>query len=188
MAAFIIGAECAFWVLIALGLLIRYVFKARRVSTIVLLMVPLVDVALLVVSVKHMRDGATADLTHSLAALYLGYSVVFGHSMIRWADQRVAHRFAGGPPPVKPPKYGMARARHEWIWTAKAILAWSISMGIAYLMVWIVGDATRTEALVAQVLWSLKIPGIAALIALSYTIWPKREKVRSADAPTHSHP
>jgi hypothetical protein len=34
------------------------------------------------------------------APAYLGFSVVFGPSVIRWADARFAHRFAGGPPPV----------------------------------------------------------------------------------------
>ncbi|GLZ82105.1 hypothetical protein Afil01_69120 [Actinorhabdospora filicis] len=180
MAAFIIGAEFAFWILIGLGLLFRYVFKLRRVSTFILLLVPMVDVVLLAVSVKHMRDGATADITHTLAALYLGYSVVFGHAMVRWADQRVAHRFFGGPPPVKPPKYGMARAKSEWIWTAKAVLAWGISMGVAYLMVWLVADSARTDALVSQVVWTLKVPVIAGIIALSYTIWPKKPKAAQA--------
>ncbi|WP_424326067.1 hypothetical protein [Gordonia sp. (in: high G+C Gram-positive bacteria)] len=34
-----------------------------------------------------------------LARLYLGVTVVFGPRLIRWADARFAHRFAGGPAP-----------------------------------------------------------------------------------------
>ena len=50
--------------------------------------------------------GRRPNFTHGLAAAYLGFSVAFGHSMVRWADQRFAHRFAGGPPPWRPPKQG----------------------------------------------------------------------------------
>ncbi|MEV0650602.1 hypothetical protein AB0I28_35640 [Phytomonospora sp. NPDC050363] len=176
MAAFIIGAEVAFWVFIALGLVVRYLFKMRKTSVFVLLLVPLIDVVLLAVAVIHMRDGATADLTHSLAALYLGFSVVFGHSMIRWADQRVAHRWAGGPKPKKAPRYGTARAWHEWTVTLKILIAWGLSVGIAFLMQLLVGVPERTDPLLGVVVGASKIVGISAIIALTYTIWPKEPK------------
>lgn len=182
MAAFIIGAEVAFWVFIALGLAVRYLLKMPRTSVFVLLLVPLIDVVLLAVAVVHMRQGATADLTHALAALYLGFSIVFGHGMIRWADQRVAHRFAGGPPPKKAPKYGAARARNEWLFAGRTLVAWGLAMGIVYLMVWLVGNAEVTGSLVASVLWAAKVPGICALIALTYTIWPKQPKTPKQEA------
>ena len=54
---------------------------------------------LLVATVIDLGQGATADFTHRLAAASIGVSVAFGHSMIRWGDQRFAHRFAGGPEP-----------------------------------------------------------------------------------------
>lgn len=182
MAAFIIGAEVAFWLFIALGLAVRYLLKMPRTSVAVLLLVPLIDVVLLTVAVVHMRQGATADLTHALAALYLGFSVVFGHSMIKWADQRVAHRFASGPPPTKGPKYGAARARSEWMFAARTLVAWGLAMGIVYLMVWLVGDPGVTGSLVGSVTWAAKIPGICALIALTYTIWPKTPKTAEQEA------
>jgi len=182
VAAFIIGAEVAFWVFIALGLAVRYLLKMPRTSVFVLLLVPLIDVVLLIVAVIHMRQGATADLTHGLAALYLGFSIVFGHGMIRWADQRVAHRFAGGPPPKKSPKYGAARAKNEWLFAVRTLIAWGLAMGIVYLMVWLVGNAEVTGSLVASVVWAAKIPGICALIALTYTIWPKTPKTSAQEA------
>lgn len=182
MAAFIIGAEVAFWVFIGLGLAVRYLLKMRRTSVFVLLLVPLVDVALLTVAVVHMRGGATADLTHGLAALYLGFSIVFGHGMIKWADQRFAHRFAGGPPPKKGPKYGSARAKAEWIFAGRTLIAWGLAMGVVYLMVWLVGNAEATDSLVTSVSWAAKIPGICAIIALTYTIWPKTPKTPAQEA------
>ena len=48
-----------------------------------------------------LRGGADATGAHSLAALYLGFSIGYGHRMITWADTRFAHRFAGGPAPVR---------------------------------------------------------------------------------------
>ncbi|HEY1179936.1 MAG TPA: hypothetical protein VGF17_27585 [Phytomonospora sp.] len=182
MAAFIIGAEVAFWLFIGLGLAVRYLLKMPRTSVLVLLLVPLIDVVLLTVAVLHMRQGATADLTHTLAALYLGFSVVFGHSMIRWADQRVAHRFAGGPPPVKGPKFGTARAKSEWLFAGKTLVAWGLAMGIVYLMVWLVGNAEVTGSLVGSVSWAAKIPVICGIIALTYTIWPKTPKTPAQEA------
>jgi hypothetical protein len=35
-------------------------------------------------------------------------------SIVRWADVRFAHRFAGGPPPVKPAKGTPERVAHLW--------------------------------------------------------------------------
>ena len=98
-----------------------------RVSTVLLICVPLVDLVLLVVSAIDLRRGAPANFTHGLAAAYLGFSVAFGHSMVRWADQRFAHRFAGGPPPWRPPKQGAARVRYEWREWARMLLAWAVA-------------------------------------------------------------
>ncbi|MEU7818376.1 hypothetical protein [Pseudonocardia sp. NPDC049154] len=59
--------------------------------------------------------------------MYLGFTVAFGHSLIRWADvrfaHRFAHRFAGGPPPAPKPT-GAARTAYEWReWTKVVVMA-----------------------------------------------------------------
>ena len=54
---------------------------------------------------------------HVLAGFYLGSSLAFGPAIVRWADVRFAHRFAGGPAPQKAPKHGPERVAHlmrEW--------------------------------------------------------------------------
>ena len=92
--------------------------------------------------------------------------------MIRWADQRFAHRFAGGPPPWRPPKGGRARARYEWREFGKAALAWAISVGLLLAAIAIVGDAERTEALLG---WIARLSGILAIWSLwpiTHTLWP----------------
>jgi hypothetical protein len=111
----LVGAcEVGFWVLLTAGLAARYLLRARRLSTVLLLLVPVLDVALVSASLVDVAAGSPPGLTHGLAAVYLGGTVAFGHSMIRWADARFAHRFAGGPPPPRPPRYGAAKVAYEW--------------------------------------------------------------------------
>ncbi|GAA4309675.1 hypothetical protein GCM10023178_74400 [Actinomadura luteofluorescens] len=147
LLAVIAGCEIGFWVLLAAGLLARYPLRLRRTGAALLLCVPLVDLVLLAATAIDLRGGATAGTAHGLAAAYLGYSVAFGHSMTRWADERFAHRFAGGPPPTRAPKYGAARVRHEWREFGKAALATAIACALLLAMIALVGDADRTRAL-----------------------------------------
>ncbi|UGQ10379.1 hypothetical protein LO772_26470 [Yinghuangia sp. ASG 101] len=170
----IIACEVAFWVVLGLALTARYIFRLRRTSTALLVAVPLVDVVLLVATVIDLRDGATAGFRHGLSAAYIGFSVAYGHYLVRWADVRFAHRFAGGPPPVKPPKYGAARAAHEWRIAGMTAVAGGIAAGLLQAAILGVDDASRTGQLSA---WQGRmgvIVGINALIALTYTLWPKK--------------
>ena len=113
MIALIVACEVGFWLLLGAGLAARYLLRARALSTALLLAVPLVDVVLLAATVIDLRRGGAAGLSHGLAAVYLGVSVAYGHQLVRWADQRFAHRFAGGPAPVRPPRTGRAHAARE---------------------------------------------------------------------------
>lgn len=179
IVAVIIGCEVGFWVLLLLGLASRYLWRRRRLSTALLLAVPLLDVILLVAAVIDMRSGAVADFRHGLAAAYLAYSIVFGHRTIRWADAKFHHRFAGGPPPWKPPSGGMARARYEWgIWL-RIVLAFGIACALLLGLVWVVDDPTRTGALMDFMSAMLRVPVIALLWPISYTLWPKKPRPES---------
>src|SRR5690606_18126949 len=129
------------------GLATRYLLRWRTVSTVLLAGVHVVNLALLVVTFLDLRRGTTADLMHGLAAVYIGVTLVFGHSMIRWADQRFAHRFAGGPPPVKPPKHGPARVRYEWREFGKEVAACAITAALLVAAVVFVADADQSAAL-----------------------------------------
>lgn len=180
IVAILIGCEVGFWLLLGLGLASRYLWNRRRLSTALLLSVPLLDVVLLVASVIDMRGGAVADLRHGLAAAYLAYSIVFGHSTIRWADAKFRHRYAGGPPPWKPPAGGMARARYEWGFWLRILLAYGIAWLVVFGLVWLVNDPARTEPLITFVYGLLKVPLIAVLWPVSYTLWPRKaESVES---------
>ncbi|WP_433356887.1 hypothetical protein ACQP25_21810 [Microtetraspora malaysiensis] len=174
MLAVIIGCEVGFWVFLGLGLLARYALRMRRTGAALLLAVPLLDLVLLTATVIDVRGGAAATWQHGLAAAYLGFTVMFGHRTIRWADAWVSHRFAGGPPPAKPPADGMARTRYEWIFWLRILAAYAITCTLLFAMTWLVGDPTRTEALTQFMLSVAKVPLIALLWPISYTLWPKK--------------
>ena len=174
ITAFIVGCEIAFWLFVLAGLYARYILRQRRLGTVLLLCTPLVDVALLVATVLELRGGGTASFAHGLAAIYIGVSVAFGHAMIRWADVRFAHRFAGSPAPVKPPKGGPEHARRERILWLRHLGAYVIGCAILLGMVLLVGDATRTESLRGTLqLWSLVLV-IDFVWSFSYTFWQKK--------------
>lgn len=171
----IVACEVGFWVLLGAGLAARYVLRRPRLGATLLVAVPLVDLVLLIATVVDLRGGATATAAHGLAAAYLGFSVAFGHGIIRWADEHVAHRFAGGPESPRPPRYGQARARHEWREWGTAVLAWAIACGLLLAAILLVGDAERTEQLRA---WIARLSLVVAIWLvgwpLPYTIWPKK--------------
>ncbi|MEU5944477.1 hypothetical protein ABZ793_02830 [Micromonospora sp. NPDC047465] len=173
----IVACEIGFWVVLAAGLVARYPLRRPRLGAALLVCVPLVDLVLLAASALDLRRGAIADVTHGLAAAYLGFSVAFGHSMVRWADQRFAYRFASGPPPVKPPRHGWARTRHEWREWGKGLLGWAIACALLGAAIVWVDDAERTRELtnwigrlsLAIVIWLVAFP-------VWETIFPRRAR------------
>lgn len=169
----IVACEVAFWVLLAAGLTFRYGLRMPRVGLALLLCEPLLELVLFTVTAIDLRNGAEPDWKHGLAAVYIGFTVGLGHSTIKWADAWVAHRFAGGPPPVKPPRYGTARAVHEWKVAGRWILAAVVAMALLQAAVWYVGDG-QTESLRAWQQRMLWLIGINVVIAGSYTLFPKR--------------
>ncbi|MFI0982355.1 hypothetical protein ACH4SP_35775 [Streptomyces sp. NPDC021093] len=181
IVALVIACEVAFWVLLLVGLSLRYLAKMPRLGAAVLLCEPLLEVVLLVVTAIDLKNGAVPDLRHGIAAVYIGFTVALGHRTIRWVDARFAHRFAGGPPPVKPPKYGKARAVHEWQSAARWILACAIAAGLLQGAVWYVGDAGDVSTLRD---WQFKmavVAGINLVIAGSYTLFPKAGPVEPVE-------
>lgn len=169
----IVLCEVAFWVLLAAGLALRYLAKKPRLGAAVLLCEPLLEVVLLVVTAIDLKNGAQPDWKHGLAAVYIGFTVGLGHSTIRWVDARVAHRFAGGPPPVKPPKYGMARAVHEWKVAARWTVAAVTALALLQAAVWYVGGDGDVSSLQAWQQKMLFVIGLNVVIAGSYTLFPK---------------
>lgn len=152
----LIGAcEVFFWVFLLGGLATRYVFRARRLSTVLPVSVPVLDVVLVCASLLDVAGGSPPGLAHGLAAVYLGFTVAFGHSVIRWADGRFAHRFAGGPPPPRPPRYGTRKVLHEWKEWGKLALGWGIALAVMTVTALVAGTGIPAPtAWTADPMWS----------------------------------
>ncbi|MGW1837254.1 hypothetical protein [Streptomyces sp. NPDC002067] len=177
----IVVCEVGFWVLLAAGLTLRYGLRMPRAGAAVLLLEPLLELALLTVTAIDLRGGATADWKHGLAAVYIGCTVAYGHYTIRWVDGHVAHRFGGAPRPVKPPRHGLARARHEGKLWLRTVVMGAVAAGLLQLALWYVGDGGDTSTLRGWQLTMARVVAIHGLIALSYLLWPK--KAPAGEAP-----
>ena len=119
LLAVIAGCEIGFWVLLAAGMVTRYLLKLPRVGLV-----------LLAASVIDIHRGGAPSFKHSLAAIFIGVSVGFGHQTLKWADKWAAHFLGGAPRPVKPPKRGPERARRERAGWFRHLLAYVVGVGV----------------------------------------------------------
>ncbi|MGH3859246.1 hypothetical protein [Actinokineospora sp.] len=162
--------EIGFWVLLGAGLVARYPLRLRRTGAALLVATPIVDLVLLAATVLDLRRGGEAGLVHGLGAAYLGFSVAFGPSLIRWADRWFAYRFADGPRPVRVPKRGPERARHEWREWGKCVMACGIGVAVLAVLSFVVGTPERTTALWSG--WYAWIPKLGAVTAIWFATGP----------------
>lgn len=170
----IAGAEVGFWVFLSAGLAARYVLRRRRLGAALLLGVPLMDLVLVTASTVDLATGGEPSRVHGLAALYLGVTVAFGHSLVRWADVRFAHRFAGGPAPVRPPRGGTARMRHEWREFGKVVAAWVIAAAVLAMLTAVGGlPFPAPSRWPTDPMWSWLATGslIAVIWAVAGPVW-----------------
>jgi hypothetical protein len=174
VVSFIVACEIGFWIVLGAGLAVRYLLGRRLLGAVLLAGVPLLDLVLLVAAYVDLRDGATAGAEHGLAAVYLGFSVVFGPSIVRWADERFAHRFTGGPPPRRPPESGRAYVRYEWVNFGKACLTWIITCGLLFAIIVVIDDHDRTRDL-----WPW-IRSMTVMLSV-WVIWPIVATLSSGD-------
>ena len=68
----------------------------------------------------------------------------------------------------------MARIRYEWGFWFRIVLAYGIACALLFGLVLIVDDPSRTAALNNFMIDMLKIPLVAVLWPLSYTLFPKK--------------
>jgi hypothetical protein len=93
--------------------------------------------------------------------------------MIRGADARFAHLFAGGPPPPRRPRHGAARTRYERREFGKAV-ALGVSSALLLAAIAIVGDVDRTVALQAWLGRLTLVLAVWSLWPITHTLWPSR--------------
>lgn len=171
----IVACEIGFWVIILAGLVTRYLFNRKRLGLFFLALTPVIDLVLLIVTVADLYNGSVATQVHAIAAVYLGVSIAFGKSMIRWADERFLYYIKKqGTKPEK--KTGYAYARHSMKGSLQHVLAYIIGGTFLFAMIYFVGDAGKTEALFQMLkLWTV-IVAIDIAISLSYFIWPRHKQ------------
>jgi hypothetical protein len=145
--ALIVGCEAAFWLLLILALATRYLLKRDRLSRALLLSLPVVDILLLVFTALDLRAGTPATFAHGLATAYAGFTLAFGSVVIAWADQRFAHWFTKGPPPVGAPTDGWPAIQYELALWLRCIVAWIIAIALLIALIAYVGNEALTREL-----------------------------------------
>jgi hypothetical protein len=143
----IIACEAAFWVVLASALGVRYLLRQERLSRLLLLALPVVDLLLLAFTAIDLKSGTPATFAHGLATAYVGFTIAFGGMVVKWADQRFAQRFAGGPAPARAPDRGWAAVRYEFSLWARCIVAWIIALACVSLLIALVDNAPNTAEL-----------------------------------------
>ena len=116
-------------------------------------------------------SGADAEWAHGLAAVYIGFSIAYGHKMVRWADITFSHRFAHGPALAR--LSGTDYTVACWKDVARTLLASVISTLVLFGLIWLVGNPAKTIALEQWYGILMVIFGIEVVWAVSYTIWPR---------------
>ena len=176
----IIACEVAFWVVIAAGLAARYLLKWRRVSAVLLLSTPLIDLTLLAFSIADLRSGGEGGTRHALAAVYLGYTIMFGHRTIKWADAKASQWLGLGPGPAKPPTEWLPRAWYEFKFWLRIVGMYAIAWAVTGLFVLVVGEVEATEPVMKQLLaWGVPVV-IAALWPITYFLFPSKRGEQSS--------
>jgi hypothetical protein len=143
----IIGCEAAFWVVLVLALAVRYLLKRPQLSRVFLWSLPGIDLLLLIFTAMDLHSGTMATLAHGLATAYVGFTLAFGGVLVKWADQRFAHRFAGGAAPAPAPSHGWPAVRYEFALWFRCIGAWVITILLLVALIAFIDDRARTREL-----------------------------------------
>lgn len=170
----IIFCEVAFWIVILMGLVTRYILNRKKLGFFFLALTPVIDLILLLATSLDLMKGATAESPHAIAAVYISVSLVFGKSMISWADDRFKYYIMKQG--AKPPKLtGLNYSKHyakNWL---KHLLSYIIGTGILHLIIYLINDKNRTEALNSTIhIWTI-VNIIDLIICVSYFVWPPKK-------------
>ncbi|MEK5232388.1 hypothetical protein MHB42_11525 [Lysinibacillus sp. FSL K6-0232] len=173
MIPWIIAAEIAFWIVIILGLISRYVLKMPKLSIFFFALTPVIDLVLIILTTIDLKRGTPASASHGIAAIYIGVSIAYGKTMIAWADEKFQQWFFKKS--KKTPLTGKAKGLHEVKMLVRHIGAFAIGAGCLYGMTQFAGTATDTSPLL-QIMktWGIVLV-IDAIISLSYVIFPSRK-------------
>jgi hypothetical protein len=182
MVTAIITCEIGFWVLIVAGLLTRYPLNRPRTGLILLAATPVVDLLLLIFTVTDLRTGGEPGAAHGIAALYLGFSVVFGRRMVAWADRAYRRRVRHETVPDTRPTTWSGKLHDEIIDFGRALLAAVLAAVILEICVLLVSGTPHQ----AQATDTLR--GWYGTLGIILTVWlvtgPVWQLFSKPDAPT----
>ncbi|MBT2692717.1 hypothetical protein [Bacillus sp. ISL-55] len=178
IAWMIVACEIAFWIVIILGLVTRYIFNKNTLSIFFFALTPVVDLLLLALTSYDLYRGATATIAHGIAAIYIGVSLAYGKSMINWADSRFRYYILRtGEKPER--LSGRDFSRNERKNLLHHYAAFLIGGSMLALIILLINDPSRTESLFAVLkIWGFVL-AIDTAITTSYFIWPKKDKSTS---------
>lgn len=172
MIKWIIAAEILFWIVILAGLFARYVLHQKRLSIVLFLLTPLIDLALIALTVVDLRSGAVATTAHGISVIYIGVSIAYGKKMIAWADEKF-QTYILKKASTKKLLYGIEKGLYELKMWGRHVLAYAIGSAIFWLMITFL-NANSIEALFnVWRIWSLALL-IDGGISLSYLLFPKK--------------
>ena len=143
----IVGCEVAFWLVLLLGLVVRYLLRQETASRWLLRSLPVIDLVLLAATAWELAAGTPATFAHGLAAAYVGFTVAFGSLAVRWADSHFAHRFAEGPVPTVAPTRGWKAVRFDVELWLRCIGAWIIAFALIEALIAFVGNQAIEQPL-----------------------------------------
>ncbi|KAA2261048.1 hypothetical protein F1589_14280, partial [Staphylococcus sp. 7817] len=66
IAWLIVFCEISFWIVIILGLIIRYILRLKKLGFLFLALTPVIDILLLIVTTIDLLNGAKAELPHAI--------------------------------------------------------------------------------------------------------------------------
>jgi hypothetical protein len=164
----IVACEVAFWLILLVSLIVRYILQREKASRWLLYSLPAVDALLFTVATLDLKSGTPATMAHGLAAAYVGFTLAFGSLAVRWADAHFAHRFAAGAVPAKAPSTGWSAVRYEVALWMRCIVAWIIALVLLTGLIAFVGDEEITRPLRAWYAFAL---GSIALWFVFGPVW-----------------
>ena len=178
IVALIVACEFGLWILLGLGLIARYLLRLRTVSTLLLAAIPLLDVVLVVAVTLDLLRGAEPKAVHGLAGVYLGFSVAFGPALVRWADVRFAHRFAGGPSPVKIAKGTPERTAYLWREWNRVVVAAVITSAVLGGLILFVASPEQSGVISC---WIGRVWVVAGIWLVAGPLWESGGSRATAD-------
>lgn len=147
----IILAEVLMWVCIGLVIFARYKLENKPLSIFFFLLMIVVNIVLLILTSLDLKNGGDATFAHGLAAIYIGISIAFGRSMIRYADNLYKEYIL---------KYWVQKEKptekQKVMTTAQHLLAYVIGASLLYAMIEYVNDASQTKILISFIkIWTI---------------------------------